>query len=397
MIDRTPTPTAVVWDQEAPRQAPFAASDQFVGLRATGRSASYTIADTWYPSWGSDDRLYSPFTDGKVHGVTSWSVGENATTGYAVIAGADPLDLNIEGVGVVAASPGSYGGRYPSASLMHDGVWYYGTYCLDDRGRGLNWDRLGPFVGFRTSTDNGATWVEAPHTPEAPLFGESAFDSAPIKMGAPHFVDLGKNMEYSPDGWAYLVGHGSSTSSSQLTWISGDDIYLARVRPSVETINDPRCWEFYTGQATDSTQKWSLELSDATPIASWPGHMGCATVTYLPHTCKYLMCVTDGWPTIKEMDSYVLEADQLHGPWRMVSYMEEFGKQAYFLNFPSKFISTEEDRAWLCYSANFTSDYMHPKIEVDPVGSRYAMCLMEVELMRLDHPSSTEETPNDHR
>ena len=75
-------------------------------------------------------------------------------------------------------------------------------------------------------------------------------------------------------------------------------------------------------------------------------------------------------------------ADDLTGPWRMVAYMENFGKQAYFLNFPSKFISADGERAWLCYSANFTNGNRHPAIGVDPAGSRYAMCLMEVEFTR---------------
>ena len=66
--------------------------------------------------------------------------------------------------------------------------------------------------------------------------------------------------------------------------------------------------------------------------------MGCATATYDPALKKYLMCVTDGWPTCAKMNSYILEADELTGPWRLVVYMKDFGEQGYFLNFPSKFI-----------------------------------------------------------
>ena len=35
-----------------------------------------------------------------------------------------------------------------------------------------NWPWLGPFVGFRWSTDFGKTWNETPCTPAKPLFGE---------------------------------------------------------------------------------------------------------------------------------------------------------------------------------------------------------------------------------
>jgi hypothetical protein len=32
---------------------------------------------------------------------------------------------------------------------------------------------------------------------------------AAIKLGTPHFVDFGRDVEHSPDGLAYLVGHGT--------------------------------------------------------------------------------------------------------------------------------------------------------------------------------------------
>jgi hypothetical protein len=108
--------------------------------------------------------------------------------------------------------------------------------------------------------------------------------------------------------------------------------------------------------------------------------MGCATITYSPATGTYLMCVTDGWPTIRAMDSYLLEADDVTGPWKMLAHLPDFGPQAYFLNFPSKFISEDGSRAWLCYSANFTSTAALP-LQGNPEGSRYAMCLLELEFV----------------
>ena len=63
---------------------------------------------------------------------------------------------------------------------------------------------LGPTVGFRYSTDFGKTWVDTPHTAENPIFNDPENPFLLTKIGAPHFVDFGKNMEYSPDGKAYL-------------------------------------------------------------------------------------------------------------------------------------------------------------------------------------------------
>ena len=78
--------------------------------------------------------------------------------------------------------------------------------------------------------------------------------------------------------------------------------------------------------------------------------MGCVTVTYDAPLKKYLMCVTDGWPTCAKMNTYILEADEITGPWRLVTYMKDFGEQGYFLNIPSKFISADGRTVWLCYS-----------------------------------------------
>jgi hypothetical protein len=97
--------------------------------------------------------------------------------------------------------------------------------------------------------------------------------------------------------------------------------------------------------------------------------------TYVPGLKKYLMCVTDGWPTVAKMTSYILEADKITGPWRMVSYMKNFGEQAYFLNLPSKFISPDGRNLWLCYSANFSPGWNGVELKFNPPGGRYGLCL----------------------
>ena len=198
-----------------PPIAPSSLRQTLKGLRFTGRHAEYVNADTWYPSWAADGNLYSPWTDGNVNGLNSDSGGKKATTGYATIVGDDPLKLQVVDQGVYKSDPSPYAGRYPCGSLVYNGVWYYGTYCLhpagvfEHAGVKYNWPWLGPFVGFRYSTDFGKTWTQTPCTPAKPLFGESGLHGEPVKIGSPHFVDFGKNMEHSPDGKAYLVAHGA--------------------------------------------------------------------------------------------------------------------------------------------------------------------------------------------
>ncbi|MGB9604001.1 MAG: DUF7402 domain-containing protein, partial [Limisphaerales bacterium] len=277
--------------------------------------------------------------------------------------------------------------------LVYDGVWYYGTYCLHPAGRvprdgiDYNWPWLGPFVGFRWSTDYGKTWTQTPCTPDKPLFGESALNGEPVKIGAPHFVDFGKNMEFSPDGKAYLVAHGASVGPEGRrfgynSWITGDEIYLVRVKPSIENMNDASKYEFFSGYSEKGEPIWQNDFKKIKPIARWQDNMGCVTMTYNAPLKKYLMCVTDGGNTVHYFNTYILESDNITGPWRLVTYMKHFGEQAYFVNIPSKFISKDGRTVWLCYAANFSSGWGGIRFRSNPRGSRYGMCLQQVKLLK---------------
>jgi len=376
-----------VWPSEPPPDCPFPASKTLKGLAFTGRQASYENADTWYPCWAADGNLYSPWTDGNVAGVNSSSAGAKATTGQACISGDSPLELKISDVSTFASSPEPYGGRYPCGSLVYNGVWYYGTYCLFETPKlGLNWDILGPLVGFRTSTDLGRTWTETPHTPKDPLFPEPDHFCGPVKLGAPHFADFGRNMEHSPDGYAYLAGHGAVEGDpkprpANLSWITGDQIYLARVKPSPQTMNDCASWEYFGGHSPAGRPVWARDFARIQPVFEWNNRTGCVTITYNAPLKKYLMCVTDGGNTISYFNTYILEADSITGPWRLVTFLRHFGEQAYFVNFPSKFISSDGRTAWLLYAANFTNGFLKTNFQANPPGSRYGMCLQEVKLL----------------
>lgn len=410
-------PAGFTWKSPVPEDCPFEQSQTLKGVHFTGRGIGYPLADTWFPSWASDGNLYSPYTDGAVDGVKSASgKGANAETGHGVMLGDDPLKLVIKSISepkVASALP--YGGRYPAGSLIHHGIWYYGTYCLGAGGRvehagfTWNWPNLGPMPGFQISRDFGKTWEASPHTPEKPLFPEPEKFLGPVKMGAPRFVDFGKNMEHSPDGKAYLLGMGAVKDDpkprpcikpgppgtvyeinphcdggfdhANLSWITADQVYLARVTPSPETINVLSAYEFFAGHDEKGKPLWTSDFAKIKPLIEWNNHMGCATATYVPALKKYLMCVTDGWPTVAKMTSYILEADTLTGPWKMVSYMKDFGEQAYFLNLPSKFISEDGRKLWLAYSANFSSGWNGVKLGFNPPGGTYGLSLHEIRLL----------------
>ncbi len=389
-----------VWKSEIPDDCPFGRSGSFTGVRFLGIKSGYRYGDTWYPTWAENDTLYSPWTDGKtkrLDGYTDWSQSwvdpVHITTGQGVIIGDDPLTMTAYSIGLDKSSPAApYKGRYPCGSLIYNGVWYYGTYCLgpDDNAKygdlKVNWPWIGPFVGFRTSKDYGHSWRACPHTPEEPLFGETGMYGYPVKIGAPHFVDFGKNMEHSPDGKAYLVAHGADTTDTKwrfwnASWITGDQVYLIRVTPSVENINDASKYEFYGGKDDYGKPVWSNDFKQIKPLLEWNNNMGCVTITYNAPLKKYLMCVTDGGNTVSKMNTYILESDRIDGDWKIITYMKDFGVQAYFVNIPTKFISKDGKQMWLLYSGNFSLDPNGQGWPSDPPGSHYGLCFQKIELI----------------
>jgi len=382
-----------IWESEPPADCPFTSSKEIVGVAFTRQYVSYTDADTFYPSWASDDNMYCGWTDGEI-GLESCQSGggERAHTGIVMIEGDDPMNLKLTSLGLLAASALPYGGRYPCASLVHDGIWYFGTYGVDfdfskpEYPGQYSWAICGPLPGFAISKDYGKTWIPSPFDLDNPLMPESGKDGNQVKLGTPHFVDFGKNMEYSPDGKAYLVGHGAidndpSPRVANNSWVAGDAVYMARVTPSVENINDITKYEFFAGFDKKKNALWSNDFSDIKPLLTWNNRMGCTTITYNPGLKKYIMCTTDGWPGMKDMNTYLLEADQITGTYRLITFMKNFGRQAYFVNLPSRFIDKDGRNAWMSYSANFNKVYFRDRTKADPIGSRYAWNLQEFLLL----------------
>jgi len=390
------------FDNKIPADCPFKKGNEIEEIEFTGRYANYTNADTWYPTWAGNDTLYSPWTDGYIFrtdkyepyrkdhpGYASFSLdylGRKASTSQAAIAGSDPLNLQITNImPSIEASPKPYGGRYPCGSLLHNNIWYYGTYCVTENKKSkcnsVGWTELGPFVGFRISRDFGKSWIETRLRPDSSLFNEKP-DILKVKIGSPHFVDFGKNMMYSPDGYAYLTAHGSTDTNSCNGWIQGDEIYLIRVKPEPETINDIKSYKFFAGYDVNNFPVWSGSFKDIKPLLKWKEHLGCVTVTYNPYLKKYFMCITRGVENtmfLRRYDTMILLADSLTGTWRINCYWESFGPVAYFVNIPSKFISTGGKTMWLTYSANWDNKNVNAFCGT-PEGSYYSLSLHELKI-----------------
>ena len=349
------------WPSTPPPGIPFPPSLDLLGFEFAfgGMSIPPNIrADTFFPSWAADGLLYSGYTDGTVQGVGSGSAG-NGTTGMAVLHGDSPFNLTAAVPRAAwPASSAPYKGRYPSANLHHRGVWAQGSYTVDSYKyspavpvNGGVWCVLGPFTWWRTSADGGVTWQDDGHATLAnasdTLFGEAAVNNSKVKFGAPHVVDFGQDMRFSPDGKLYLVGHGAGQPNDYEGWMQGSQVYLARAPPAPATLNDAAVYEFYAGgQGAEAV--WSSRLADAAPLLSWGNRTGVVTLSWHPLLQKFILVVStptlspfsgsDAPPFNATYDTYFLEANDITGPWALVTYAAQFGPQAYFANIPSKFM-----------------------------------------------------------
>ena len=303
-------------------------------------------ADTFYPTWAADGNLYTGFTDGNVcdyetrkcvnaksEGSRPSDIDFHVTHGQAAIVGDDPFTLNMTKVkSFTGSSAWPYGGRFPSGSLVYNGTWFYGTYYVPNYPNApLVGGFLGPTVDFRHSCDMGETWVEPRMNATSPsdnLFGEEGCLMADllkpyackkrIKFGTPHWVDFGKELEHSPDGKAYIVAHGASSPSSSELWMLGDQVYMARVSPTIADINDRSKWEFYSGGHGASAKWVTGDVSKATPLIEWTNHTGSTTMTYFAGIKNIVLsiCTSSNYPVMDggDYDTYFLESVSVTGP-----------------------------------------------------------------------------------
>ena len=320
-------------------------------------------ADTFYPAEDRHGDFFTGFDDGGILGVsvTSYSgTGRNTTNGAAIVSGGGDwrhLSVATTPSGAIREDGAPMTGRYTSANAVINGTWWTGTYGL---GMTTNPNRtfqqsveIGPFVGFRYSTDMGATWTE----PAAPggaalsvgrsLFGEKVGDA--IKYQSPHVVDHGPENVRSPDGALYMVASGclADRANENCTWISGDAVFLARATgfraAEPGSLNDAAgVWEFWAGKSG-----WSKAVADAAPVLTWRGRVGAVTASWHPGIERYLMTITAPTVTPSSIpgpyDTFIVEAPALAGPWSLVTYMPRFGMQAYFVSLPSRWFGMAAD------------------------------------------------------
>lgn len=240
--------TPCAWPNQSPPLPPgLAQSTALSGVTVLENATviPYYGADTFYPAPDRHGRFMSGFDDGGLGGGGTSSVsvssssptGFGSTTGSAIVSGGSKWrNLSVDAVGGALVEDGyPMLGRYTSANAVINDTWWTGTYGLGLSSATNSLSiTIGPFVGFRHSTNNGKNWTE-PAAPDGSainvshnLFGERAQTGPPrgqgintstpagdptgVKFGSPHVVDHGPENIRSPDGALYM---GNFTSNSQ--------------------------------------------------------------------------------------------------------------------------------------------------------------------------------------
>ena len=318
---------------------------------------------------GPPTAIYSNFANGNVNGVGIGSIGNNANTGRVKITGDDPLNLTFVNSHAVFGAPGAgYNMRYPAGNLVYNGVWYSVTILRNALGvSGCAYTcTQGALVGFDYTLSPAtakaeASWVKTTHTAATPLFPETGLNGTKVKLGEPHFVDFGKNLQYSPDGKAYLVGHGAANAADFVNWNAGSDIYLARVTPSPDSINDLSKWEFYKGVDASNAAIWSTGFSGLQPILAWGGQLGNVSITYDAPLKRYIMTLSrgnkmpDDW---NRSDVLLLHSanDSLTGGWNLVRIWHDSARFRTCRTFPpSSSARTAKPFGWVSRPTTVTA------------------------------------------
>jgi hypothetical protein len=415
---------------------PLPKSSAIESIQYTHRYRSYAStvgADTWLTSWAADGNLYSAYADGTVgrvgaichiDGIDDWyyppshpgfyavpdrvfgwgsakypprflnikkNTTNRTTTGNAIIIGDDPFDLSFQALPPTELTLSWFASCYPSGCLVKDGTWFYAcqyrNHLVDQHGNQQCFAQ-GP-NRFRISRDLGKTWEWSPfddHDPVIPEIGACA-GGAPAKFGNAHFVDFGKNMEHSPDGYAYLVGHGTSDPEGMSNWSTGDAVFLARVMPTPEAINAKSSYEYFVGRKSNGSPVWSKRFDDIKPLFQWASRCGMTYVTYFPGIRKYLALVCAGWPNGggSQRDTWIAEADNLWGPWSIVTYWDAFAEGAYYAQIPSKFIKPDGRFAMFYSGAWGGPTPLPPDLHKNPTlidypSAQYTLCVAEFEI-----------------
>jgi hypothetical protein len=279
-------------------------------------------SDNWPLTWADDNHLYTAYGDG--WGFTP-RTEKKLSLGLARIAG-DPPDFKASNIRSSSAEQIGQGahGKKASGMLMVEGTLYM-------------WVRNAENSQLAWSEDHGKTWI----------WSDWRFTTS---LGAPTFLNFGKNYADPRDGYVYVYSHDSDTAYDR-----ADRMVLARV--PVSKLRERTAYKFFQ-ELRSGRPLWTLDIERRGSVFSHPGMCYRNGITYNAGLKTYLWCQIH--PDSKHAQGPrfqggfgVYEAPEPWGPWRTVYFTRNWdvgpGETS---SFPSKWISPDGKTAYLVFSGD---------------------------------------------
>ena len=327
--------------------SPFPSSSLILGANWT--SARYApptnqVGDILPTVWSSDGNQYTMINDGESDsGATEvWKQSLARVIGapphIRIVHVGDPTKPAPHTFPEIRKNPSLWAGPlgpYYSSGLVEAQKVLFATQEND-----WSWATNGPFTGLAGiaySSNYGETWQAGGHPFPAPL-------------GNLSWVIRGEGGYYA-DGWVYAVATDREFNANGLI--------MGRSRPDVASMTDPSKWQWISSMPGGVPQ-FGSDVTRASPIASWPGHITYPQMAYDSPLHQYLLTFTWSygatppgmWRNGSEL--VILSAPHPWGPFSFVAREPYFGPtNGYGAGFPLQWISRNGRSLWLKWAANF--------------------------------------------
>ena len=290
--------------------------------------------DTWDPTWGADDILYSPAND-----TTGFFCDEKRNLAFVKIEGNDINNLKGSNInlmadyGALAESKEDKCNWKSSGALYIDGTIYLvvGRHCYGFESGDYNKRQTVRCASIIKSTDGGKTWTpSADKCYSEPMFGP--------EFGTPYFIHYGKNYDTSSapeedmaDTYVYAISNNGF-------WDGGDSYILGRVRKDKIDRLDKNDWEFLL---TPDGSEWGRDAKEAYKIIHSTLSCGETGATYIPELGKYMLIswrhLVNGRDKPDDTEFGIYLADPPWGQWEKYGFKRNCPEGWYCPRVLSKF------------------------------------------------------------
>lgn len=295
-------------------------------------------SDNWPITWGSDDRLYTAYGDGK--GFES-QTQKKLSLGLAILEGIPPA---IEGSNLRSTIE-QYGdgpeGKKASGMLMVDNILYMWVRNVTDSKTGsrLAW-----------SDDFGRNWQWSPW-----VFGQ---------FGGCTFINYGPNYHGARDNYVYTVTHDNKSAYER-----SDRFILMRV--PANAILNREAYAFFKGFDENENPLWTKNIKERAAVFTDPGRCHRSGISYNKFIGRYIWWqgkFAKGVNGARESKSFgIFDAPEPWGPWTTVYHTDCWdvatGESG---SFPTKWISDGGRTMYLVFSGEDSFSVRKASLTLNP-------------------------------